>query len=643
MSGSAWWVAFLVSALVSPLFVYADSVHVSWVFGDYSSASYRLLSFEPAEANVGPIDGADPTLNVAIGRRYRVRVVNHLSHPFEVIAKASDAAQDIVLLSATPGVNPSWENDPGVRWTDDGVGTVEFTLTFDLYNAMQVSARLPGYRCGLHAFTMRGDFAVSGLPVTNPIPESILPGSVAVELEPVLEGLAAPVHLEEAPDGTGRLFVVDQPGRVWIIQGGQALVEPFMDVSARLVSPLGVLGSHDENDFDERGLLGLALHPQFGNPEHPGLGKVYTYTSEPVNGPADFTTPPLGPNQSYNHQSVIAEWTVDESHPNRVNPDSRRELLRIDQPQFNHNAGMLAFGPDGYLYIGLGDGGGANDTAAGHGEIGNGQNLETVHGSILRLDPLAPAATPDSTDPVSANGAYRVPATNPFVGVAGIDEIFAYGFRNPYRFSFDPRTDELIVGDVGQNFIEEIDIVQPGGNYGWNLMEGGFRFDPISGLVTDDLALLPADLLGPAAQYDHDEGLSVIGGYVYQGTAIPELAGRYVFGDFSTGFSSPAGRLFEADLQTGVIHELVIGAQPRPLGLYVKGFGRDAAGELYLLADSTLGPYGEGGVVMRIVDVCSERLSTDLNGDCRVDLLDLTMLAADWLRCTHRDVGLCTP
>jgi hypothetical protein len=442
--------------------------------------------------------------------------------------------------------------------------------------------------------------------------------------------LVAPVYLTHAGDGTDRLFVVDQPGTIRIIQEGQLLKTPFLDVADRVHMP-GFFGTLDESDFDERGLLGLAFHPGFGDPQSPGYQKIYTYTSEMNVLPADFTTEPLPAGVDFDHQSVITEWTVDSVNPNMIDPGTRREIMRIDQPQFNHDGGMVDFGRDGYLYISLGDGGAADDVADGHGATGNGQNVNTVHGSILRIDPLDPTTTVDNLDAVSANGLYRVPADNPFVGTDGVDEIYAYGFRNPWRFSFHPDTGDLIVGDVGQNNIEEVDIVHAGGNYGWNLKEGTFRFDPPDGTVNDDLSGLPRDLIDPVAQYDHDEGITVIGGFIYRGSAIPELWGKYVFGDFSSGFFLADGRLLYADLGTGLIQEFTLGVDDRNLGLYVKAFGQDAAGELYLLAGTNLGPFGAGGTVLKIVDPCTSRIPGDLNNDCQVNIVDLTILIEHWM------------
>jgi glucose/arabinose dehydrogenase len=637
----------LIARTVLFVFLFASSAlaqppDVSWVFGNFSSSSYSLDSFSPPGANLGALSALNPTLNVVIGRRYQVTVTNFSFHPFEVIAKSSDPSKDTVLLSAAPGRTTSWESNSGIAWTDNGAGTTTFTLTLDLYNAMLAPGNAPGYRCAAHITSMRGDFNVSGVPINDPIPAPIAKGLLTIELEPVIQGLAAPVHLESSPDNTNRLFVVDQPGLVWILKNDTLLPQPFLDVTASIVSPLGIIGSHNESDYDERGLLGLAFHPAFTDPASPGYRKLYTYTSEPVSGPADFSASPIDPPAVYNHQSVIAEWSVDPLNPDRVDPAARREILRIDQPQFNHNGGMIAFARDNYLYIALGDGGAANDSAPGHGPTGNGQNIETPHGSILRIDPLDPALTASSTDPVSANSAYRIPAENPFVASPGIDEIYAYGFRNPYRFSFDKLTSDLIVGDVGQNFVEEVDIIRIGGNYGWNLKEGTFRFDPVTGTVNADLDSLPPGLIDPVLQYDHDEGISIIGGYAYRGAQLPELFGKYVFGDFSTGFFTPAGRLFHADLDTGLIREFNIGTEDRSLGLFVKGFGQDADGEIYLLASSNLGPFGTGGVVLKIVDICTENLPGDINHDCLVNITDFALLAADWLNCTHRNNALCT-
>ncbi|MGH9810922.1 MAG: PQQ-dependent sugar dehydrogenase, partial [Terriglobia bacterium] len=285
----------------------------------------------------------------------------------------------------------------------------------------------------------------------SPSPTPLLPliakGAVRIELQQIATGLNAPNDLTSV--GDGRLFLIEQSGTIRIVKNNALLATPFLDVSARLVklSP----------DGDERGLLGLAFHPGFNDPSSPGFRKFYTYTSEPVNGPADFTVPKT---TAFNHQSVVAEWQASAANPDVADPTTRREVVRIDEPQVNHNGGKLAFRPgESYLYISLGDGGASDDVGDGHNPIiGNGQDLTTVLGKILRIDPIDPALTPGSSDPTSANGAYRVPSSNPFISSGTtVHEIYAYGFRNPFRFSFDAPTNRLIVGDVGQANIEEVD------------------------------------------------------------------------------------------------------------------------------------------------------------------------------------------
>jgi glucose/arabinose dehydrogenase len=579
------WVFLILGVMaLAPTAARAQSYDAAWTFGSVDFSSYRLDAFEPSGLAFPTLGSENPSLPLELGKRYQVKVTDYNVHPFEVIGKAASSAQDRVLLSMS--VAGSLESDPGVAWEDNGQGTVRFTLTPGLYQAMIEGGRQPGYRCRPHAATMRGNFLVVGLPIAG----RIAPSPVRVALRPVASGLAAPVILVPDPVQKARLYVVDQVGLLRAIDRGQLLDEPVLDVTG-LLAPLRV-------NYDERGFLGLAFHPGFADPSNAGHGRLYTYTSELVQGPADFTLE-LPPNAAMDHQSVIREWQWDHTG-GRVDPNSPRVLLRIDQPQSNHNAGHMEFGPDGYMYIALGDGGGANDTAAGHGTMGNGQNTNTVHGSIIRIDPLDPALTPDSADPVSANGRYRIPADNPFVGGVGIDEIFAYGLRNPYRFSFDARSGALIVPDVGQNHVEEINFVRKGRNYGWNLKEGTFAFDPATaaaGLPLDD-----PSLTDPVVQYDHDDGLAIVGGYTYYGVE-PRLWGRYVCGDFSRGFSTSDGRLFVADLFTGRIEELLIGRGGQSLGMFVKGFGQDHDGELYLLASTALGPAGDTGIVFKIATV----------------------------------------
>ncbi|MBA2270925.1 MAG: PQQ-dependent sugar dehydrogenase [Chthoniobacterales bacterium] len=435
---------------------------------------------------------------------------------------------------------------------------------------------------------------------------SIGTGTISVELQTIATGLNSPVELVSANDGTGRLFVVEQGGRIKILNSGAVVTTPFLDVSARIVAG------------GERGLLGLAFHPEFNQPASPGFGKLYTYTSEPVTGAADFSD-----NSASDHQSVITEWQVSATNPDVVDPASRREVMRIDQPQSNHNGGKIAFRPsDGYLYIALGDGGASNDVGTGHTpNLGNAQDVNNVLGDILRIDPLDPASTLARSDPPSLNAKYRVPATNPFIGaIVGVDEIFAYGFRNPYRFSFDPVTDQLIVGDVGQGAIEEVDIVEPGKNYGWNRKEGSFLFNPSNGSVSPDQSPNPA-YVNPVLEYDHDDGISVIGGFVYRGSAVPALSGKYVFGDFlrrSTG----NGRLFYGDFDKRVIQELRIGINPRSFSGNIKGIGIDSSDELYVVGDGN-----SGGQVLKVVPIPASPALVNLSTRARIETGENVLIA----------------
>jgi glucose/arabinose dehydrogenase len=458
-------------------------------------------------------------------------------------------------------------------------------------------------------------------PTATPLLPRIGKGPVRIELQAVASGLTAPVDFVSANDGSGRMFIVNQTGQILVLKNGQVLATPFLDVSSRLVALMA--------GYDERGLLGLAFHPGFADSNSPGFRKLYTYSSEPLNGTADFTVPHSSP---FNHQSVIAEWQVSAGNADVVDTTTRREIMRIDEPQFNHNAGQMVFRPsDRYLYIALGDGGNANDVGDGHNPTaGNGQDNTTVLGKILRIDPLAPSLTPSSSDPISGNGKYRIPASNPFVANGAIPEnvreIFAWGFRNPFRFSFDAVTDKLIVGDVGQDHVEEIDLVEPGKNYGWNKKEGTFLFNPANGNVTFDSSPNPA-FTNPVAQYSHDDGIAILAGFLYRASAIPALTNKYVFGDFSTTFNAAKGRLFYMDdLNSGVIRELRIGNVERPFGLFLKAFGRDANGEIYALASTNLGPSGTTGQVLKLVPAPASPALVNLATRMRVQTGDNVLI-----------------
>ena len=356
-------------------------------------------------------------------------------------------------------------------------------------------------------------------PTATPPPTVTPLEAIAIKLLPVVGGFTKPLYATHAGDGSGRLFVVEQPGRILIAVNGAVNPEPFLDLSA-------IVGS----DGYEQGLLGLAFHPDY---RQNGLFYVY-YTDK-------------------QGDSVLARYRVSDD-PNRA--DAAGEVLfTLGQPYANHNGGQLAFGPDGYLYLGLGDGGSANDPRD------NAQNLGTLLGKILRLD-------------VNNGTPYGVPDTNPFVQQAEArPEIWSYGWRNPWRFSFDRQTGDMFVADVGQAKYEEVHVEpagSPGGlNYGWRLLEGAHCFDP----AECDPAALGVQL--PAAEYTHEEGgCSVTGGYVYRGSRFPALTGIYFYGDFCSGLVWGLRRAADGGWKQ---------AQLLDSELSLSSFGEDEAGEVYVV------------------------------------------------------------
>lgn len=344
------------------------------------------------------------------------------------------------------------------------------------------------------------------------------------ELESVASGFNRPLYLTHAGDGSGRLFVVEQGGVIWVLQDGQRLETPFLDVSDR-ISPEALGGG-----YSERGLLGLAFHPDYAE------NGVFFINYTDRNG-----------------TSVTSRYRVSADDPNRADPASEEQLLLVEEPFANHNGGHLAFGPDGYLYLGLGDGGSAGDPQ------NNAQNLGTLLGTILRLD-------------VNADEGYAIPEDNPFVADENArPEIWAWGLRNPWRFSFDRETGDLYIADVGQNEWEEVNFQpasSPGGeNYGWNAYEASQIY---SGQPP------AADPVMPIAEYSHSGtgGCSITGGYVYRGEALPALAGVYFYGDWCTGtiWSATAGEGGVWDAQVAL-----------ESGRRISSFGEDEAGELYVV------------------------------------------------------------
>ena len=339
-----------------------------------------------------------------------------------------------------------------------------------------------------------------------------------VQLQRVATGLTQPLYAVHAGDGSRRLFVVEQSGVVRILRDGRLLPAPFLDIRRRVISG------------GELGLLSVAFHPRYAS-----NGRFFVnYTSN------------LG-----NLRTVIAEYRVSAGNPD-VADSTERVLLEIAQPFRNHNGGLNLFGPDGMLYIGMGDGGSGGD------RFNNGQRLDTLLGKLLRID-------------VDGGEPYRTPADNPFLGRGTArGEIWAYGLRNPWRFSFDRGTGRLFLADVGQNAWEEVDLIERGQNYGWNVMEGAHCFNPPTDCNTAGLRL-------PIAEYGRAMGCSITGGYVYRGSRIRDLVGRYLFGDYCSG---RLWTLTEAAPGRWMMTQLL------ETGLSISSFGEDQDGEVYIVDHS---------------------------------------------------------
>ncbi len=394
-----------------------------------------------------------------------------------------------------------------------------------------------------------------------------------VGLELVADGFTSPVALIDPADGTHRLFVVDQTGWIWILADDQKIEKPFLDIREQVVE----LNSF----YDERGLLGLAFHPDFAENGH----FYVSYSGHLQDG---LST------SEWDHTTYISEFTVSANDSNQADPNSERVLLAIDKPGYNYEAGHIAFGPDGYLYVATGDS--VRNPASESGKYA--QDTSSLLGKVLRIDVNGTADSGQN---------YLIPAGNPFTSGAGRPEIFAYGFRNPYRFSFDNADDKnprLFVADVGQAMMEEVSLVKAGGDYGWPIREGTSCFN--SQRWDQPLESCPASgLSDPILAYPHQGDLSaVIGGMIYRGDAIPALKDGYIFGDWGKG----RGHLFVAhprifNLGLWKITEIQIeypGAQ-HELGQLL-GIGQDESGELYLLTKAPgIGATGNNGAIHKIV------------------------------------------
>jgi len=325
-----------------------------------------------------------------------------------------------------------------------------------------------------------------------------------------------PLAVTNAGDGSGRIFVAEQSGAIRIVRDGALVDQPFLDISDRITSG------------GERGLLGLAFHPKY--PEDPRFFVDYT---------------------DGNGDTQVSSFTVDPANPDRADPGSEVKILFVTQPYANHNGGAVAFGPDGDLYISLGDGGSGGDP------LGNGQSLTTALGKILRID----------IDRTEGGHPYAVPADNPFAGQT-TPEIFVYGLRNPWRMSFDRLNGDLWIGDVGQGEWEEVDVVRAGTsgqNFGWNRMEGAHCFRPATGCDEGGLVL-------PVAEYSHDSGCTVIGGDVYRGSQQSALIGGYLFADYCSGIIWAIDPAVEGPREPTVVADT---------DAEISSFGVDEAGEVY--------------------------------------------------------------
>ena len=340
----------------------------------------------------------------------------------------------------------------------------------------------------------------------------------AIDVVPIItQGLQSPLFLTHAGDGSGQLFIVEQPGTIRIIDRGVLQEAPFLDLRDR-VSTKG----------DEQGLLGLAFHP-----DHRRNGRLVVNYNRREDG-----------------ATVLAELTR-QDRSLQVSAATERILMVVPQPYLNHNGGMVAFGPDGYLYVGRGDGGSRGDPQ------NRAQNPHELLGKILRID-------------VDRDRPYAVPADNPFAAGGGRPEVFAFGIRNPWRFSFDRDGGMLWLADVGQNKWEEVDLVIAGGNYGWRVMEGFHCYNP-------DYGCSPEGLIFPVAEYGHEQGrCSITGGYVYRGLSIPALWGTYLFGDYCSGelFAISAS----ANRRTSTVPRVLMRT-----GFRISSFGEDEAGEIYVV------------------------------------------------------------
>ncbi|MEM7267895.1 MAG: PQQ-dependent sugar dehydrogenase [Pseudomonadota bacterium] len=400
-------------------------------------------------------------------------------------------------------------------------------------------------------------------------------GGVKVNLEPVVSGVNSPLAMIQ-PEGDSRMFVAEQWGRVMVVEDGQMNGTPFLDIRSLIIDR--------HPDFDERGLLGLAFHPDFAD-----NGRFYVAYSAPLDFQGD-----LGQMLWYSHSNIVSEFTVSADDPSVADRKSERILSSTPWPQFNHNGHWIGFGPDGMLYVSMGDGGYANDWGIGHNPVtGNGQDMTTPLGKMLRIDP-------------DTGGA---PADNPFVDNEDVESrIWASGLRNPWRCSFDMGGDNaLYCADVQQNSYEEVNLMEAGANYGWRAMEADkcFNFlEPDNHPADCDKTGLTMPIMSYnncTAKPDGCDGISVTGGYVYRGSHAA-WDGAYIYGDWSKQFATMDGQIM-VGIPNGSggwdrkLAEVANMDGPTP---YILAFAQDNDGEVYALTSVTTGPVGSQDTIYKV-------------------------------------------
>lgn len=541
---------------------------------------------------------------------------------------------NLTLISQDSSLHSFYVDYNGDHAADMGEPTSSSFTTSTIYQFTADTSGTFTYYCQYHPDMMFGTFTV--IPFSGPFDLTnqnspytavfangsshttlVTPSLPSVNIQLFASGFVAPMQVVSANDGTGRLFVVDQTGDVWIFYAnGTKLPQPFLSVKDRMVSLTP--------DYDERGLLSLAFHPNFAS-----SGKLYVHYSAPISPEAPI---------NWNCAAHISEFTVSNTNPNLVNMSSERILMIVNKPQFNHNGGPVVFGADGYLYIPFGDGGGANDAGLGHTNgTGNAQDLTKVLGKVLRIDVDHDNLYNGSTvvftgSNVTGVRPYSIPVDNPFVANATVvPEIFTYGHRNPaFASMYSNGTNTMFIAEAGQDLFEDVNVIVKGGNYGWHLREGTHNFNasapdnpPVNGSI---VGVMGESLIGPIFEGGHDLGAVVVGGEVYQGNVLPAFRGKYVFGyftfstkligDYTIFAASPpdgwgilqlpssAADLRPADVEmwptqkVTVDNALLIDAMA-----IVRQISADEHGELYILTSEIFGPDAANptGAIYKIV------------------------------------------